>query len=86
MATLPAEVLTAFQVGQFAICQKAGVFNATVICDSKSSGNIVGLTCKDQALLQWMLTRKPVREYARAMEIRSGTDTPIRDDHEQTLP
>jgi hypothetical protein len=81
MLDLHQDVKSAFESGQFAICQKQGKFNGvwsdmatekTVIRDSKGRGGIVGITRQKSALIRWTLCRHVLADFSAEMRTRSG--------------
>lgn len=95
MLDIPVEIKAAFDAGEFAICQKTGIFNGvwsdmatekTIIKDSKGNGGIVGLTRKKSALVRWTLTRHVLSIFGSEMRERSGLVTDCAEFHQETKP
>lgn len=95
MLDIPVEIKAAFDAGEFAICQKTGIFNGvwsdmatekTIIKDSKGNGGIVGLTRKKSALVRWTLTRHVLSIFGSEMQERSGLVTDCAEFHQETKP
>ena len=95
MLDIPVEIKAAFDAGEFAICQKSGIFNGvwsdmatekTIIKDSKGNGGIVGLTRKKSALVRWTLTRHVLSIFSSEMRERSELVTDCAEFHQETKP
>jgi hypothetical protein len=79
--SLPPEVVSKFESGNFAIQQKPSAFNGigsdiatekTGIKDSKGYGGIVNITRQKSALIRWSLTRHVLAYVSAEMRQRSG--------------
>ncbi|CAC5417743.1 unnamed protein product [Mytilus coruscus] len=92
MLKLPAEIESAFKLGEFSIRQKQGTFNGiwsdkgtekTFIKDSKGSNGIVGITNQKSALIRWTLTRHLLASFSYAMNDRAGITCKSDNSHEE---
>ena len=95
MLDLHQDVKSAFESGEFAICQKPGKFNGvwsdmatekTVIRDSKGRGGIVGITRQKSALIRWTLCRHVLADFSAEMRTRSGLTSTEETVHGETKP
>ena len=92
MSQIPLDIQTAFEDGEFSFTEIAESLNGiwsdmatekTVIKNAKGDGDIVGLTRKKPALIQWTLTRHIAAQYSARMKERNGITSADNSVHQQ---